>query len=136
VKSTAAMMREKIASAYGKPADAATAQANVKSLALKPESIARMTQWAAAADPRVTAETLYEDLTTDVRGDLPGITTRVTLIVPWSNSGYSEEQTMGFYKRQYSALPKVTFVPIADAGHFVMLDQPQAFAAAVADFVK
>jgi pimeloyl-ACP methyl ester carboxylesterase len=30
----------------------------------------------------------------------------------------------------------VRFAPIAEAGHFVMLDQPDRFAAAVADFLK
>ena len=136
VKPTAEMMRQKIAAAYGKPADPAVAEANVKSLALKPESIARMTSWAAAADPRVTGEALFEDLTTDIRPELSAISTRVTLIVPWSNSGFGEEQTLAFYKRQYAALPKVTFVGIADAGHFAMLDQPGSFAAAVDAFLR
>ena len=136
VKPTAEMMRQKIAAAYGKPADPAAAEANVKSLALKPESIARMISWAAAADPRVTGEALFEDLTTDIRPGLSAISTPVTLIVPWSNSGFGEEQTLAFYKRQYAALPKVTFVGIADAGHFAMLDQPGSFAAAVDAFLR
>jgi pimeloyl-ACP methyl ester carboxylesterase len=129
-------MRTKIASAYGKVPDPAMVEANVKSLALKPESIAKMKQWAAAADPRVTAEALYEDLTTDVRADLTQIRVPVTVIVPWSDQGFGEERTLAFYKRQYSALPGVAFVGIANAGHFVMLDQPAAFKAAVDQFVK
>jgi pimeloyl-ACP methyl ester carboxylesterase len=136
MKPTAEMMRTKIAATYGKPADPASIEANVKSLALKPESIVRMKQWAAAADPRVTSEALYEDLTTDLRPQLPALATPVTVIVPWSNQGFGEERTLAFYKRQYAAAANVSFVGIADAGHFVMLDQPQAFAAAVAAFVK
>jgi pimeloyl-ACP methyl ester carboxylesterase len=135
-KPAAGMMRARIASAYGKPADPAVAEANVKSLALKPESIARMKQWAAAADPRVTAELLYEDLTTDIRPQLTGIAVPVTLIVPWSDKSFGEERTLAFYKLQYAALPHATFVGVGNAGHFVMLDQPQAFAEAVAQFVK
>ena len=42
VKPAAEMMRAKVASGYGKPVDPATVEANVKSLALKPESIAQM----------------------------------------------------------------------------------------------
>jgi len=136
VRPTAEMMRTKIASAYGKPADPAMIEANVKSLALKPESIARMKQWAAAADPRVTAEALYEDLTTDIRPQLVGITTPVTLIVPWTDKSFGEERTLAFYKRQYATLPSVTFVGIGNAGHFVMLDQPESFAVAVRNFVN
>lgn len=136
VKSAAETMRAKIASAYGKPADPATIEANVKGLALKPESVARMTRWGAAADPRVTAEVLYEDLTADLRPQLAGIATPITVIVPWSDKAFGEERTLGFYKRQYAAAPRVSFVGIGDAGHFVMLDQPEKFAAAVGAFVK
>lgn len=136
VKPSAEMMRTKIAATYGKPADPATIEANVKSLALKPESIASMKQWAAAADPRVTSEALYEDLTTDLRPELSALTKPVTIIVPWSKQGFGEEATLAFYKRQYAAAPNVSFVGVGDAGHFVMLDQPQAFAAAVDAFVK
>ena len=136
VKPAAEMMRAKVASGYGKPVDPATVEANVKSLALKPESIAQMKVWGAAADQRVTAQALYEDLTTDIRPELGGITTPVTLIVPWSDTGFGEERTLAFYKRQYATLPHLNLVGIGDAGHFVMLDQPQKFAAAVGAFVK
>lgn len=136
VRPAAEMMRAKVASGYGKPADPASVEANVKSLALKPESIVRMKTWAAAADPRVTAQALYEDLTTDIRPDLGGITTPVTLIVPWTDTRFGEERTLAFYKLQYATLPKANFVGIGDAGHFVMLDQPTAFDAAVHAFVK
>lgn len=136
VKPTAEMMRTKIASAYGKPADPAMIEANVKGLALKPESVARMTQWGVAVDPRVTAQALYEDLTTDFRPRLAGIATPITVIVPWSDKGFGEERTLGFYKRQYATLHGASFVGIGEAGHFVMLDQPEKFAAAVAAFVK
>lgn len=136
VRPMAAMMRTKVASAYGKPTDPATIETNVKALALKPESIAKMKLWAAAADPRVSAQALYEDLTTDVRPDLTAIKTPVTVIVPWSDKGFGEERTLAFYRKQYATLPGVSFVGIGDAGHFVMLDQPESFAAAVADFLK
>jgi pimeloyl-ACP methyl ester carboxylesterase len=136
VRPMAEMMRTKVASTYGKPADPAAVEANVKALALKPESIAKMKLWAAVADPRVTAQAPYEDLTTDIRPELVSIETPVTVIVPWSRTGFGEERTLAFYKRQYSSLPNATFVGVAEAGHFVMLDQPELFGAAVANFVK
>ena len=136
MKPAAEMMRAKIAATYGKPADPAAIEANVKSLALKPESIVRMKKWAAAADPRVTSQALYEDLTTDIRSDLASIQTPATLIVPWSSAGFGEERTLSFYKRQYAALPNATFVGLAEAGHFAMLDQPARFETVVAEFLK
>lgn len=136
MRPAAEMMRTKVASAYGKPADPAVVEANVQSLALKPASLVRMRTWAAAADARVTGEALYEDLTTDLRPQLGKIETPVTVIVPWSKAKFGEELTIAFYKHQYDGLANAKFVGIGEAGHFVMLDQPEAFAAAVSDFVK
>jgi pimeloyl-ACP methyl ester carboxylesterase len=130
----AEMMKNKIAAAYGKPADPATTEANVKGLAVKPQSIARMKAWAIAADPRVTGQAFSDDMTTDLRPELGKLSAPVTLVYP-SGAGPDPERTLAFYERQYSGA-KVKFVPIADAGHFVMLDQPEKFAAAVADFLK
>lgn len=136
VRPLAEMMKNKVQAAYGKTADPEATEANVKSLALEPESIAEMKSWAAAADPRVTGELLYEDLTTDLRPQLPALTAPVTILVPWSSKSFGEERTLGFYKKQYAALPNATFVGVGEAGHFVMLDQPQPFAKALAEFVK
>ena len=131
----AAMMRDKVASAYGKPLDPAMVEANVKSLALKPESLTRMKTWAAAADPRVTAGALYEDMTTDARPMLPAIKAPITVVVPWSDSAFGRERTLAFYGRQYAGAVSVRYVDIGDAGHFVMLDQPERFSTELKRFL-
>jgi pimeloyl-ACP methyl ester carboxylesterase len=128
-------MRDRIAAAYGRPADPAAVEANVRSLALKPESLTLMKRWAAAADPRVAAEFLYEDLTTDLRPALPAIRTPITILFPWSEVGFGKERTAAFYRRQYAGAATAQFVDIADSGHFVMLDQPEPFRAAVDRFL-
>jgi pimeloyl-ACP methyl ester carboxylesterase len=71
-----------------------------------------------------------------MRPQLSALAAPITVIVPWSNQGFGEERTLAFYKRQYAPVPNVSFVGVGDAGHFVMLDQPQAFAAAIEAFVK
>ena len=135
VRPAAAMMRDKVASTYGKPVDQAAIEANVRGLSLKPESIALTRQWAAKADPRVTAQALYEDLTTDVRADLASIAAPVTVVVPWTDSAFGKDRTLAFYSRQYAGTPHIRFADIGDAGHFVMLDQPEAFRAALREFL-
>ena len=40
------------------------------------------------------------------------------------------------YRGAYAKAPRVTYAPVADARHFVMLDQPAAFAKALDDFLK
>lgn len=137
VEPRAAALRDQTAASYGKPADPATIAAQTRGLALKPASIAKMQAWAAKADPRVSAQALYDDLTTDMRGALPALTLPITVVYPWSAGGpYTQEQTGAFYASQYAGAPKVMFAPITDAAHFVMLDQPEAFAAAVRAFLS
>ncbi len=130
----AAALRDQMASAYGKPADPAANQAIAAGQALKPESRAKVAEWIAGADPRVTGQSLYEDLSTDLRPDMAKVTAPVTVIVPWVPSR-GEESTLGFYRNEYAGTPKLTLVGVGDSGHFVMLDQPEAFSKALDAFL-
>ncbi|TPG20568.1 alpha/beta hydrolase [Sphingomonas koreensis] len=134
VEPQAKLMRDKEIASYGKPADDAAATATANGLALKPDSRSKVIQWFKAADPRVTGEALYEDMTTDLRTDMAAITTPITLVYPWSDQ-LPKEKADGFYKAEYAKAPHVTYVPIGDSAHFVMLDQPAAFQAALDAFL-
>ncbi len=136
VEPIAKTMRDTVAARYGKPIDPAAIKSGVDGLAVKPESQAQMAKWAVGADPRVTGEALYEDMSTDLRPWLAAMALPITVITPWSSAGFSKQQTMAFYGRQYAAAPNVAYVDIADSGHFVMLDQPAAFRAALDTFLK
>ena len=134
VRPVARMMQRKVAATYGQPVDRAAAEANVKSLSLKPESVAKMVGWSIAADPRVTAALMFEDLTTDVRPQLGQLTVPTTLLYPYETTA-AEAKTLAFYKRQYAGAPAIRFIGIAESAHMVMLDQPERFAAAVTRFL-
>lgn len=136
VEAVAGMMRDKVAARFGKPVDPAAIVADVAGLSVKPTSRATSAGWAAAADPRVTAQLLFEDMTNDLRPDLPALKMPITVVTPWTTAGFGKDRTAAFYRRQFAGAPDVAFVEIAEAGHMVMLDQPQAFADAVADFVQ
>jgi len=133
VEPRARAMRDQMAASYGKP-DAAAAEGTAKALALKPDSQAKVVDWVMKADPRVSAQAMYEDMTTDLRGDLAGIETPITLLYP-SSAGLPASMADPFYKGAYAAAPHVTYVRVDDSAHFIMLDQPEAFAKAVAAFV-
>jgi len=134
VEPQAKAMRDKEIASYGKPADDAAATATANTLALKPDSRAKVVAWFKQADPRVTGEALYEDMTTDLRPDMAGIATPITLVYPWS-ANLPEDKADAFYKAEYAKAPNVTFVPVGDAAHFVMLDQPASFQAAIDSFL-
>ena len=135
VEPQAKAMRDQMAAGYGKPANPAMMAAIANRNARKPQSRAKVAEWAAAADPRVTAQAFYEDMTTDLRPDMTAITTPITLVYPWAESGPTKPQADALYRGAYAKAPKVTFVDVGDSGHFVMLDQPAAFAAALQAFV-
>jgi pimeloyl-ACP methyl ester carboxylesterase len=125
----AAATRDKLAASYGKPADVAGATATANQLALKPDSRTKVAAWAQASDPRVTGLALYEDMTTDLRAAIAGIATPITLVYPAS------PRADALYHAEYAKTPHVTFVPVADSAHFVMLDQAEAFRAALTAFL-
>ena len=133
VEPQAKAMRDQMAAGYGKP-DPAGAQAIAAKLALKPDSQAQGRGWVAKADARVSAEAMYEDMVTDLRGDLAKIATPITMLYP-SSAGLPAAMADPFYKGAYAAAPHVTYVRVDDSAHFIMLDQPEAFAKAVMGFV-
>jgi pimeloyl-ACP methyl ester carboxylesterase len=129
IEPTAAAMRDKMAANYGKPADVAGATATANQLALKPDSRTKVAAWAEASDPRVTGLAFYEDMTTDLRPDMAAITTPITLVYPAGARGDA------LYHAEYGKVPHMTYVPVADSAHFVMLDQPEAFRTALIAFL-
>jgi len=135
LKPQGAAVRDQMAASYGKPADAANAEVTADRLALKPESRARVKAWVMASDPRVSGEALYEDMTTDLRPDMAKIATPITLVYPWNATGPTREMAEPLYHGAYAGAPHVSYVDIGDAAHFVMLDQPAAFQAALMGFV-
>jgi pimeloyl-ACP methyl ester carboxylesterase len=74
-------------------------------------------------------------MTTDLRGDMGAIATPMTVVYPWSEARMAKTRADAFYRAQYAKAPHVTYTAVGDSGHFVMLDQPQAFAAALNAFL-
>ncbi|UYY58250.1 alpha/beta fold hydrolase [Sphingomonas sp. S2-65] len=135
VEPRAAQMRDAVAAGYGKAPDPAAAEANVAGLTRKPErSLAKMKAWAMAADPRVSAQAMYEDLTTDMRPELTRIRAPLTIAYAWNDVYPRGAQAEAFFRAQYAGAAGARFVAIGDSGHFIMLDQPEAFARALAAF--
>jgi pimeloyl-ACP methyl ester carboxylesterase len=135
IENVAAMMRTATAARYGRAMTQEEIAAGVDSLALTPAARTRMRAWSSRADARVAGEAIYEDMTSDLRPALPGIAAPITVVVPWTAAGFGKDRTLAFYAAQYAGAPRVRFVPIAEAGHFAMLDQPEAFGAALEAFL-
>jgi len=130
----AGAMRAQMAGMYGKPVPAGVAASIAATNALKPLSREKVAAWVGAADMRVAGQAMYEDLTTDLRPDLAKIATPITVLAPWT-AERGEAQVLAFYKSEYAGAPGVTIEGVGDSGHFIMLDQPEAFGAALAAFL-
>lgn len=91
----------------------------------------KVANWSNKADPRVTAQALYEVMTTDLRPELKKVTAKPFTVLYATGAGPQAKQ---LWELGYAGSP-ATLVPIADSWHFIMLDQPAAFAQAVKDFV-
>ncbi len=86
--------------------------------------------WSMTSDRRVTAESFYEDLTTDLRPDVAAIATPTTLIYPVA-PGQDAAMTTQVYSSAYAGMPHFTMTRIDNSRHFEMLDQPDAFETAL-----
>ena len=93
--------------------------------------------WAVASDKSVVARAMYEVMTTDLRPKLHEIKTPVTVLYPWDPStGMTQAACDGLYRESFAPLTNKTMVRIDGSFHFIMFDQPEAFAAQVDAFLK
>lgn len=131
----ARMFRDRMAALHGKPVPDGMLRGIAATNALKPESQTKVIGWTRAADMRVAGQAMYEAMTTDLRDDMSAIATPMTVVYPWSEARMPKPRADAFYRAQYAKAPRVTYTAVGDSGHFVMLDQPGAFAAALDAFL-
>lgn len=111
---------------------AGTAETMVADPAARPAVLAA----AAASDRATTAQAMYEVMTTDLRPRLGEIAAPVTVLYAWeAGMNLPPEQVDALYAREYAGLPGARLERVDGARHFIMLDQPAAFAAAVDAFL-
>ena len=128
----AAQMRDRMKDT---PTSEAAAKQLAATMAVSPQAREKVAGWVMASDPRVSAQAMYEDMTTDLRPDMATIATPITLVYPTSEA-MPATSADPFYRAQYADAPSVTYVAVADSGHFVMLDQPAAFETAIDAFLS
>jgi pimeloyl-ACP methyl ester carboxylesterase len=92
--------------------------------------------WSTSADHRVTAQVFHDVLLTDIRPELPRITTPVTVVYPYDTAVAPVEYVDALYANAYKGLSAVTLKRIDGSRHFIKLDQPELFGQAVAAFLQ
>jgi pimeloyl-ACP methyl ester carboxylesterase len=104
-------------------------------LAKTPAAQALAAQWSIDSDRQVMAQATYDIMTSDLRPQLAGIKVPVTVVYA-RDPIMGADRVDGLYQANYAALPRVKLQAIDGGFHFIMLDQPEAFAAAVEAFLK
>jgi len=98
---------------------------------------ARPLQDTARSDRAVSSAAFRELVVTDLRPEIGRITapTRV-LYVKFNDPRMTDEITDSIYQASFADLPGATLTRIDDSAHFIMLDQPDRFAAEVNAFLE
>ena len=94
-----------------------------------------MKHGALASDLRVVAQAMYDDMVTDLRPRLKDIAAPVTMLYPQDDRLIAKAQADALYAGAYAGTPKLTLKRIEGSFHFIMQDQPAAFARALDDFL-
>ena len=96
-----------------------------------------LADWSIKSDRHVMAQAMYDVMTEDARHLLAAIKAPVTVLYAWDvTMGQPHEMADGLYQNAYAKLPSAKLTPIDGSYHFIMLDQPEAFAKAVDAFLK
>jgi pimeloyl-ACP methyl ester carboxylesterase len=92
--------------------------------------------WGKLSDGNVIANAMADDMELDLRPGLAAIKTPVTMLFPdYTPVGAPAGSTAPMYTGAYAALPGVKLVPVTNSVHFIMLDQPAQFNAALDAFL-
>lgn len=133
VRPQAAMMRDMmLANASKRPRPPGP---QLPYMSITPAGAATVARWSATADSGVAARAMYETMTTDLRPALPAIRTPVTMLYPYSAAAVPADRAKALYEGAYRGAPNARFVAVAESYHFIMLDQPARFAAALRTFL-
>jgi pimeloyl-ACP methyl ester carboxylesterase len=106
-------------------------------LVKSPDGLKAVLAWSTTSSQSVVARATYDLLTTDMRGELAAVTTPTTLLYPYDPvMGAPQAVIDQTYAGAYATLSRVRLERVDGAYHFIMLDQPAAFAAAVDRFLN
>jgi len=97
---------------------------------------AEVVGWSVASDRATFTQAMYDVMITDMRPEVANVQTPITVVYAYDTAMGPEAMIDGLYRGQYAPAPHVSFVRVDGSYHFIMFDQPAAFQAAVADFLR
>jgi pimeloyl-ACP methyl ester carboxylesterase len=135
VKPQAAMMRTQIIAQTDAQSSAGAAKTAAR-LSKTEAAQALVAKWSIASDKKTMAQMMYEDMITDARPLLPSIKAKLTVVYAYDAAMGAQAELDDLYTSAYAAAPAAKLTRIDNSFHFIMLDQPAAFAKEVEAFLK
>jgi N-formylmaleamate deformylase len=98
----------------------------------------QIVQWILASDRRTVADTMAEILNTDLRQDLPRITSPALVlgVAHGFGNGIKHDGFDSIYHAQFANLPDLRIAISETARHFIMLDEPEWLFAQMESFLQ
>lgn len=95
-----------------------------------------LADWSIRSDRRVMAQAMHDIMIDDARPQLAAIKTPVTVLFAWDDTmGQPQAMADDLYRGAYQGLAAAKLLRMDGSYHFIMLDQPEAFAKAVTAFL-
>jgi pimeloyl-ACP methyl ester carboxylesterase len=113
----------------------------IPSMVTSPADVDAIAALAAKSDPATSGRWLGEDMTLDLRPQLPKATVPILLIAPFDATVDGQyhmttpEQKRAFYQTLVAGAPNLQIDVIDHARHFAMYDQPQAVTDDITQFL-
>lgn len=107
----------------------------IKALTKSDEAVRMSIDWSLTTNRAVMAEAMHDVLTTDLRGDLSSLEFPITVIYGQDSAIPNLERVEAQFKSTYDVAPNSKTIPIPDALHFIMYDQPEAYARELESFL-
>lgn len=106
-------------------------------LVTAPADRTMVVDWGKASDPGAVNRAIADDMTLDLRPGLAAIAVPMTLLYPDNApNGAPKDMADTAYQAAFAPVPRKTLIRIDNSMHFIMLDQPVQFAAALDAFLK
>lgn len=135
VKPAATAMRSGIAASQGEARKATiekTIATMVKTESQRPRAVAH----SLASDPAVSAQAMYDLITTDLRTDLPKYKGPMEILWVYPpNAPVAEPIYKQFFVASFAGAPQAVVKQIPNSYHFIMWDNPAAFQAELKAFL-
>jgi len=113
-------------------------ETQVRAMVTKQEDYEMILAWGKKSDHITEGNAIYEMMTTDLRNDLDKIKSTAIVIGTWiayKQYGVTRDGVERNFRTQYAKLANFDFILEDNARHFVMLDDPDAFFAAMDAFL-